>query len=656
MSKLKLPEQLKSWKVVSTLSGTSGFPTFSVAKTEFDGTKDTAVLTFVSFEGENYSSANVDLINEEAAFVKSVLKLRGVSNYIDAVVDNAPAKSKISLYLLTTNAKSCVDLFGKKQLSDGEIVDFGLQISEILDKLEQNNILHGNLKPENVFVNPDGSYVLGGFTAFEGTADEPSFLAPEMQSGRQPDYTTDIYSLGLMMYAMSNGGKLPFENENTDRDTATKKRLSLAPVPAPSNGNEKLKSVIVIACQPENKNRWKNAGNIKNALAAIKAELPAQKPETPPAVIVPEPTAFESNVFEEYAFDEAQPAAPAPKQESEPQPELNMAKGAAIAASAAMKKRAEASAAATKQKKKKPANNILKTVNAEEQAPRSKSKPPVLNAAPSNTAPSDTAASDSAEDINNRVFDDYELSQTRVFNLRGNVAENKDYGDYFEDETPKETSKTSAPVEDVPPVAPSKHPASEQKVFEEGKHSPVPYPDAEPTKRNKSFIIGIVIIILALLAALAALGIYAAQNGLLPFGKQNSDTTAATEPSTQASNVPAAVATTVPVTESEETVEPTTEETVPETYLDEDVYPENVVSFYFDYATIVLKEQGLQVAYEYSTSTEWEEGFVISMSPDGSEPVKRGSTITLVISSGKVGGSSSNSGYSAEYDESSQTE
>ena len=279
----------------------------------------------------------------------------------------------------------------------------------------------------------------------------------------------------------------------------------------------------------------------------------------------------------------------------------------------------------------------------------------MLNAAPSNTAPSDTAASDSAEDINNRVFDDYELSQTRVFNLRGNVAENKDYGDYFEDETPKETSKTSAPVEDVPPVAPSKHPASEQKEFEEEKHSPVPYPDAEPTKRNKSFIIGIVIIILALLAALAALGIYAAQNGLLPFGKQNSDTTAATEPSTQASNVPAAVATTVPVTESEETVEPTTEETVPETYLDEDVYPENVVSFYFDYATIVLKEQGLQVAYEYSTSTEWEEGFVISMSPDGSEPVKRGSTITLVISSGKVGGSSS-SGYSAEYDESSQTE
>lgn len=92
------------------------------------------------------------------------------------------------------------------------------------------------------------------------------------------------------MYAMCNGGKIPFESDSCDRKNACEERFSGKAVTAPSEGDEKLKSVIVIACQPNNANRWKNAGNIKNALTSIKTEIGTSSPVPNPDVVVPENT------------------------------------------------------------------------------------------------------------------------------------------------------------------------------------------------------------------------------------------------------------------------------------------------------------------------------------------------------------------------------
>ena len=75
------------------------------------------------------------------------------------------------------------------------------------------------------------------------------------------------------MYSLANEGQLPFEESDVTPKEAMVKRFEGETVPAPKNGSEKLKSVIVIACQPDAKNRWKNAGNLKNALNAINTEL-----------------------------------------------------------------------------------------------------------------------------------------------------------------------------------------------------------------------------------------------------------------------------------------------------------------------------------------------------------------------------------------------
>ncbi len=628
MAKLKLPEALKAWKVLSALPDKNGYPSYSVTLTEFDGTKTKAVLTVVEYEGDEYNSDNVDFVSEEAAFVKDVVKLRGVSNYIDAVVDNKPAKSKIALYLLTGDLPTLQDISKGKTFSDSDIVDFGLKMSEQLDKLEQSNILHGNLKPENIYVTPDGRYLAGGFTAFENDVEDNAFTAPEIVENTPPDYTTDIYSLGLMMYTMANDGKLPFEKDS-DAAAATAKRLSKAPVSAPSNGSEKLKSVIVIACQPENKNRWKNAGNIKNALASIKAELPVSG--TPAkAVIVPESTDFESNVFEEFAFDEPEVTQEPAKQDSPVVP-------AAVAAVAAAAVAAGAGAMAATQPS---AVSEIPEIPEIPEAPQSPAAP-AADAAVSSAPAEQSAAQAMEPEIDNRVFDDY-TPETKVFNINDAMKNNeKDYGDFFEEEPEKKEAPAVAPVAAASAAAASAAPAQapadnfagnafyHEDVMEEE-------PEEEPEKTDRKGVIAVILIIVALLLALAAYGVFAYQKSWFPFNLANNanQNSAATTAVATDATAPAATTATVPGT---------TASTVPSTTgngSDTTVVPADVIGFFYDYATDVLEAQGYQVVRNYEYNNNVDEGIVFAMSPDSSQPLAKGSTVTLTVSKGSENGGS----------------
>ena len=134
-------------------------------------------------------------------------------------------KKTCDLYIFTEELTSLEELMKTKTFAEDEVVDFGIQMSEMLETLETKNIFHGNISPKNIFVTADGKYKIGGFTDFEGKIDDKSYIAPEVFRQEHGDYTTDIYSVGIIMYAMCNGGKIPFENDSCDRDSACKGKI-----------------------------------------------------------------------------------------------------------------------------------------------------------------------------------------------------------------------------------------------------------------------------------------------------------------------------------------------------------------------------------------------------------------------------------------------
>lgn len=621
---IKLPDSLKSWKIISRLPDDNGNEIYKVSKKDFDGTVISGLLRYVVIKNDEYNIESTDFINDEASFLKTISQSGDCFNYLDIYVNNNPAKKKIEFFIITEDLKSLSEVMKSQKFDENKILDFGIQMSAILERLESKNIFHGNINPDDIFVTFDGKYKLGGFSDFESKIDDMSFIAPEIFKKENADFTTDIYSLGLIMYSMSNDGKIPFENDEVGKDDAVKMRFDGKAVSAPKNGSEKLKSVIVIACQPKNDNRWKNAGNIKNALTSIKKETSDSVADE--ALIVPETTDFEGNVFEEYDYSEFNDAA---KSAAEVLPVMGAISNESADSenTAAKTETTEEGTATDDIENTAPAENEFVEIeevteandNADISSENDKNKTEDVSEKeqksyePLKEIKVNPNENTDEFEIDNRVFENYEV-QKKAKSFQEQAKE-KDYGDFFEDSEPITNKKSKEDNSSEYDVENDK----EINIFKTDE-----FADEEPTKSSKGKK-NAVIITICVIITLAALG-FIAYCIIGGFGNnsENNSTTSPTETETTVQST-TQKSTTVPPT----TVAPTT------VAVDKTVTP--VVGYGYSYAKKLLEQEGFTVEIgDYAYSEEWPEGYVIAQSPLGDTTAKSGTVVTLDISLGLI--------------------
>ncbi len=111
----------------------------------------------------------------------------------------------------------------KGQLTYKEAVSIAIQISRGMEAAHAKNIIHRDIKPQNILISTEGKAKVTDFGIAKAVSNNTinadvmgsvHYASPEQARNGFVDNKSDIYSLGIVMYEMVTG-RVPFDGETT---------------------------------------------------------------------------------------------------------------------------------------------------------------------------------------------------------------------------------------------------------------------------------------------------------------------------------------------------------------------------------------------------------------------------------------------------------
>ena len=241
-------------------------------------------------EGLNMNATRTYLqgiVNDFVSEIQLMESLKGVQNIVSVEDYKVVEKTGeigwdiyIRMELLTPfNAYIC-----DKKLTEKEVIKLGCDICTALEICAKRNIIHRDIKPENIFINDFGDFKLGDFGIARklenmtvGLSQKGTFnyMAPEVADSSEYDARVDIYSLGIVLYRLLNGNRLPFLDTEkqllnpNERRNAVDRRLRGEELPAPCDATPAMADLILRACAYDPNMRFASATEMKQALMSV---------------------------------------------------------------------------------------------------------------------------------------------------------------------------------------------------------------------------------------------------------------------------------------------------------------------------------------------------------------------------------------------------
>ena len=215
------------------------------------------------------------------------------------------------IYLLAEYRQTLSEVLAETPMTQSGAVNLGLDLCSALCSLREAGLIHRNVKPSNVYLSSSGHYLLGDLGIAK--IDElkycsmpenmlSSFSAPELFSLLGTiEPTTDIYSVGMILYRIYNGNHGPFEDEKTSARAADKLRVTGEQLPAPMYADYEMADILLKACAFKPEDRYQTPQELQEALLEY-----GKRNEASDALIVP-PLEGEPEKIDPSAEEEVEP-------------------------------------------------------------------------------------------------------------------------------------------------------------------------------------------------------------------------------------------------------------------------------------------------------------------------------------------------------------
>ncbi len=172
---------------------------------------------------------------------------------------------------------SLKELIERKGSLEADIsADYAIQICDALGAAHDNNLIHRDIKPQNILISHDGKIKVTDFGIAKslntditktlnivGTA---HYISPEQARGDVLDNRTDIYSLGIVLYEMLTGD-LPFRG-GTSIDISLKhiSEMPVKPTRLIQNIPKKMEKVVMMCLNKDRAQRYPDIIDLKQDL------------------------------------------------------------------------------------------------------------------------------------------------------------------------------------------------------------------------------------------------------------------------------------------------------------------------------------------------------------------------------------------------------
>ena len=291
------------WKIVKELGEGSYGKVYEIERTQYGITENDALkIIRIPKDRRQYDEVAYRLTSEDEESIRAVFSDQKdkVINEIRAMQQLKAADNIVSIkdwsvsklddgysweiYIRMDVMTPLVQYVKKnKGLEEEEVIKLGEDICKALKQCEKENIVHRDIKPDNIMVPESGRFMLGDFgiarylendTTMTGIGTKP-YMAPEIANYKKAGKTVDLYSLGMVLYEMLNNCRPPFIKANgkysaLERENAIQRRIRGEELPEPANGSDELKKIVLKACDPEPSKRYKTAAAMLKAFEDLK--------------------------------------------------------------------------------------------------------------------------------------------------------------------------------------------------------------------------------------------------------------------------------------------------------------------------------------------------------------------------------------------------